>query len=226
MAGNLDMMGGLSPQSHTLGQDELLAQSASGAISDKQDDVLKMTSAVCKALGWYFWHHPLQVMRSKFTIPGVPDISTTQHITPDQRAQIPWDQLELNVDPYSLRHQTPQQRLQSMQQLFQSLILPTQQIWMQQGISMDWNAVFTQIGEWMDMPQLAEWLTVQDPIQPGSQGDGGGDALGMPAQTNRTYTRVNRPGQTSQGAANTQIQALLGGNPQNASMAKAFMSPK
>ena len=58
-AGNLDLLGGLSPQSDTVGQDELLASNASKRIADMQDRVTEFTTRIVKDLAWYLWNDPL-----------------------------------------------------------------------------------------------------------------------------------------------------------------------
>lgn len=58
IAGNLDVLGGLSAQSDTLGQDRILNQSANQRINDMQSRVYSFTTKVIEALGWYVWNDP------------------------------------------------------------------------------------------------------------------------------------------------------------------------
>lgn len=207
LAGNLEMMGGLAQQAKTLGQEELLAKSSSAGVADKQDQTVKFASSVINALCWFYHHHPQQEMKVLHDIPGLPK-PLARRIGPQQRQQIPWEDLGVKIDPYSLRHQTPEQRAQALVQLVTQIVMPMAQIAQQQGVALDMHALLGKLGKYMDMPDLAEILTIQEP--PAQEPTGGGEEPGMPAQTKRTYERVNR-GQETGPTKSTQLQqALLG----------------
>jgi hypothetical protein len=213
LSGNLDMMGGLSPQSKTLGQDKLLAENASAGVSDKQDQTVRFVSSVVKSLCWFYHHHPRQTMKVQHEVQGLPEYNFTRKVGPQQRQQVPWDDLGVKVDPYSLRHQTPEARAQALVQMTTQVVMPMMQIAQQQGIALDLHALLGKLGRYMDMPDLAEILTIQEPPaqDPGSAPST--DGPGMPSQTKRTYERVNRSQQTGPSQSTSLQQALLGRNP-------------
>lgn len=189
MAGNLDMMGGLSPQSKTLGQDQLLAQNASRAVSDMQDRTTNFTADCIKALCWYWWHDPRKVMRVNHPIPGLPSKSITRTVTPAQRSGR-FDDLQIDIDPYSMQHSTPQSRLASLNQVVTGTLIPMMPLLQQQGIMFDVNAYLQKVAQYLDMPDLADIITIQEPTQPAGQDQGGGmPRPGKPAQTSREYVR-------------------------------------
>jgi hypothetical protein len=192
LGGNLDMMGGLSPQSKTLGQDQLLAQNASRAVSDMQDRTTNFTAECLKALCWYWWHDPRKVMRVNHQIPGLPGKSILRQVGPDKRTGN-FDDLQIDVDPYSMQHSTPQSRLAALNQIVTQTLIPMMPILQQQGIMFDVNAYLQKVAQYLDMPDLADIITIQEPPQ-GAQPDQGGGAGGMPqpgkpATTSREYTR-------------------------------------
>jgi hypothetical protein len=123
-----------------------------------------------------------------------------------------FEDMKIRIDPYSMQAQTPQTKLSSIMQFLQTLYLPLAQMAQQQGITIDLHALFDKAGKYMDMPDLSDILTTQDPpsqdVSSGGQGEGGGPPPGKPNQTTRTYERRsigNSP--SSQGQ---QLQQKLG----------------
>ncbi len=213
-AGNIDMMGGLSPQSKTATQDQLLAQNASKAIADMQDRTLDFTASTIKALCWYWWHDPFLTQKSSYSLPGLPGVSMTRQVTPQMRRQGRFEDLDIRVDPYSLRHQSPQERLQGLNTILETIVLPMMPILQQQGITIDLHRTLQKMGEYMDMPELPELLTIQEPPRPETETSGAGeDAARMPATTQRTYTRESRSSQTPQATDRNRVTSLFGINP-------------
>ncbi len=211
MAGNLDMLGGLAPQSKTATQDEILAKNATGAMSDMQTSSLIFTESVGRALLWFHHHHPTQVHQSVYKVPGGGGIESTRNLTPKQRQRVPFDAIGCKVDPYSLSYQTPQMRLQALMQTLMQVYVPLAQQAQQQGVGLDMNKLFQKIGRMSDDPTLEEVLSVAAPVQeqPGEAQQG----PTKPPDTTRTYERISRPGRTDQGYAATQLMngASLGG---------------
>jgi hypothetical protein len=212
-AGNLDILGGLSPQSKTAKQDELLQQNSSAGVADLQQRMVTHTAAVMRSLCWYFHHDPVRVMQSTFSLPGMPELTLDREVTPQDRRQIPFEQLGVKVDPYSLQYQTPQARLAGMQQVVQTIVMPMSQLLQAQGISFDVNAYLKKVGEYMDMPDLADIITIREPPQTDPAGGGGEAGPGGPAETTRNYVRESMPGRTRQGNDMNMASSLMGANP-------------
>jgi hypothetical protein len=216
MAGNLETLGGLGPQSKTATQDKLLNANASGTMASMQDTVVQGTSSVIKALCWYFKHDPFRVQKSTFSIPGMPEIQHVRQVTPDQRRQVPWEEMDIKVDPYSLQGQTPQMRKQLLMQNLTQLIVPLMGLLQQQGIQVDMNQVLHKLGQYDDDPDLQDVLTIAAPPQQETPGQG--QKPPMPSVTERNYTRENTPGRTSEGDRLNNMNVLrganVGGNPE------------
>lgn len=207
VGGNLELLGGRGPQAKTASQDQLLNANASAGVADMQQKTVDHAASVLRALGWYWWNHPEKVMTSQHALPGLPGLAITRHVTPAMRRQGRWEDLELRVDPYSLRYQSPQQRLQSLMQIMQTIVMPIMPILQTQGISVDLNTLLRKVGEYTDQPDLPEILTIQAPAQ---GGDSGGEPPRMPQQTERSYTRTNVPGRTEKGNDQQVAAAMLG----------------
>ena len=210
LGGNIEMMGGLAPQSKTLGQDQMLQQNASGQVNEMQKQTVDFTSGVIESLCWYWWKDPFKVMKVGHSLPGLPDMSITRQVGPLQRLG-KFEDLQIEIDPYSMQHSTPQGRLAALNQVVQQTILPMQQLLQAQGISFDLNAYLQKVAQYLDMPDLSDIITIQEPPDPngpgGSDGGGGSDGSGKAAQTSREYVRRSLGGDTSK----NREQSMLNG---------------
>ncbi len=225
-AGNLDIMGGLSPQSKTATQDRMLNENSSRAITDLQERTTEFVAHVLKKMCWYWHNDPVKVQKTSHSIPGMPNHSIQRNVHPRNamdhlgrphllRRDGRFEDLGIKVDPYSLKHSTPESRMATLNQVMQQVVLPLMPILQQQGIGLDINAYLQKIALLMDMPDLVDVLTIQEPPQQGegSPGRGVPEAPQMPNQTERTYTRQNMPGRTRQGNDLNLANALQGVNP-------------
>lgn len=211
VSGNLDMLGGLSPQSKTVGQDKLLAENSSRTINDLQETTIKFVGDVTKSLCWYWWHDPAQVQKSIHSLPGLPDIQTVRKVTPKDRQQGKYEDLDIRIDPYSMQPATPQSRIAALNQVVTQIVIPMMTLMVQQGISFDINAYLSKLGQYMDLPDLGEVLTIMEPNQQQTVGASTGGAT-KPAQTERTYNRTNTPGQTREASDRNLVASMLGHN--------------
>lgn len=217
VAGNLDMMGGLSPQSNTLGQDEMLAKNASRQVLDLQDRTVGYTQTVTEALAWFWWHDPYSTHRSVFSLPGAPDLSIERRVTPADREKMPFEDIDLQIDPYSLTAQTPQGRIGVIQQIIQQVIIPGMQMFKEQGIALDLNRYLEIMAKYSNLPELQEIITFSKQPQEQSQTEkepGDPDYTSTaPAQKNTTTERIsNTTGGSRQGQDVVQQLMAAGGN--------------
>jgi hypothetical protein len=195
-AGNLEMMGGLAPQSKTLGQDEMLSANASGGIKDMQDQVVQYVSDVVRSMLWYWHHHPQKTMSSEYSVKGT-NASITRHVTPQDRKALHFDSIKLEVDPYSMAHRTPQQAAQALDDTVMKVVMPMAQLLQQQGVVFDVNAYLEKKAHYQDMPDLSDIITMQEPPPPEqAQGQGGPAGPSAQPETTRNYVRRSLGGDT------------------------------
>ena len=216
MAGGLSVMGGLAPQSDTARQDEMLNQNSSKTLVDFQQKTVRHAASVLEKMCWYWHHHPTNVMQSQYSVPGVTDISIDRKVTPEQREQIPWADLCVKVDPYSMQPSTPQSRLNDLVKTITTLFMPLAQQAMAAGVAIDFNKLFQKVGELGDQPDLQEVLTYQEPMQDEAIGES--HQKSMPNQTSRNYTRRSIP-QERDSDSDT-VMRLLGGHDMGGSPSK------
>jgi hypothetical protein len=178
-AGNLMTMGGLAAEAQTLGQEELLQQQSNGQISAMQDTTTTFVSKVCDSMLWYFWNDPTHIMQVPLNDPQLPDVKYVRTVHPwahdnphDLRRRGP--KPEIKIDPYSMRHTTPQQRVKDITGIITGLYTPLAQMFQQQGIVLDLNELLAIMGKNMDLPELQSIIKSSAPPPP--QGSGGDSA--------------------------------------------------
>lgn len=216
MAGNLEMMGGLSPQAKTARQDAMLNENASKGIADMQDRMIAFTSEVIESLLWYCWHDPQLIMKAPYSPRGLPDVQIMREVKPwnalDPRAMKRtgnWEDLQVKVDPYSLPHSTPQQRAGDLIGLVKEVWTPLAALAQQQGVVLDFNKFLEKIGQYRDMPDLIEIMSVRQP-PPQTEGGPPTQTGPRPAPEETTHVRENMPGRTRQGNDMMMMNALAG----------------
>jgi len=218
MAGNLDMLGGLGPQSETLGQDQLLSASASMRIQKMQKEVTEFTQDVLKDLMFYLWYDPNPKQRPVLKkAPGYESIAITVPFNPEDR-EGDYLQYNIRIEPYSMQHHSPESKMQGIRTILLEIIQPLLPMMQQQGITLNIEKLFKTISKLSNIVELNDIIeyTSISPNEPIGQSDY------LPQQapvTRRTYERINRPGATNSGKSQILQQALLGGKPQQSEMA-------
>ncbi len=211
MGGNLALLGGQAPQSKTAAQDELLNANAGQGMADKAAKTTDFVSRTVRALCWYWWHDPFNVQKSKHNLPGMPEMDIVRQVTPEMRKQGKFEDLEIKVDPYSMQYQTPQQRMAALDQVITQVFVPLAAQMAQSGIQADWNAYLALKSQFLEIPELADILTIREPPQTEDAG-GGGDRVSGPASTTREYVRHSMPGRTQRGNDMNMVNKLMGVN--------------
>ena len=210
--GNLDALGGLSPQAETLGQDRLLSASASQRLLRMQSTVTEYAHECIWTLSELLYNDPLITLPLTKRIDNY-EIQTLW--TPEDRES---DFMEYNMklEPYSLQYRSPSERLETIRQTMMQLVFPFSQMMAMQGIFVDFEKLYRTVAEYTGLDELNDILiytnqrqTEQGPVR----------SLQSPV-TNRINTRVNRPGATSQGQDEAMTRHLFGMNQQDSQMAQ------
>ena len=205
--GNLDALGGLSPQSDTLGQDRLLTMAASQRLVKMQNTTIDFAHDVISSLSQLLYNDP------RITIPQTKtfdNVTIKTYWTPEDREA---DFLEYNmtIEPYSLSYRSPSERLETIRQTMLQLMAPFMAQMQAQGIIVDFEQLFKIVGDYTGLDEFKQLLVYTNRT---STEEGPVRALQSP-NTTRTNVRVNRPGSTSQGKDEAMMTSLLGGGQQN-----------
>lgn len=209
LSGNLALLAGLGAQSPTARQDAMLNENASRTIRDMQERMIRFTGKICRALGW-FWHHdPFKTMNTTYQSQAMPEMELNRTVEPMQRMVIPWEQLQLKVDPYSMQPKTPQGRFRNVVEIITQLYMPLMQLAMQQGIVLDLKMLFRMAAEMLDEPDLNKLLTITEPMEV----QGPSHAAGGSGTKTSYNVRESLPGRTQKGDNMNFLNALRGVNP-------------
>ena len=184
MAGNLDAMAGLGPQSDTLGQDKLIHGAVSKREAKMQYHVVAFTANIMSDIGWMLWVDAVKEIPGQRHESGI-DLPIDASWTPGEREG---DYLQYNfkVEPYSMAYKSPTERMQSLTAFLRDLALPLREEIRAQGGSIDFKAIVEDYADMADMPRIKRWITFDDGYEPTTPE---GNAPGMPANTSREYVR-------------------------------------
>lgn len=216
--GNLDSLGGLSPQSRTLGQDELLSSSASQRIADMQARTLEFTTGIIKSFAWWTWTDPVREQLVQRRMMG-----TAQDVnfewTPETRNG-DFLQYNFDVNPFSMAHSTPAMKLQGLLNFLQGMVFPALPMLEAQGKTINFDSLVKTVSRLGNIPEVEDVIVDSGAPTPIMEGPAEGDPQPKVAPvTKRTYERVNRPGGTRQGQDAVTVRALMGAASQPEEMA-------
>lgn len=214
-AGNLDSYGGLSPQADTLGQDQLIHETASRQLKAMQDRMVEFTEQIVRDLAYYRWHDPIRTDNVTKRIEGV-DFDFQSQFGPASKLGMFFN-YQFEVVPYSMQHRTPAMRLQTMLQMLEKVIMPTTPLMQQQGLGLDVREMIRTIANYSDMYELNNWLRYSPESGGGHLADEEREPLPsiLSGNRDRTVTRINRPDRTRRAADYALTQTLLGGGVQD-----------
>lgn len=205
-AGNIDLVGGLGPQSETLGQDTLLTQSANKTISYYQENMVEFTRGLIESLAWYLWDDPVLEQKLAMEVPETGD-ELPFTWTPESRIG-DFSDYAFSVEPYSLPHMPPGARAAGITQLLNTVIMPLLPAMQQEGVSLDVDRLLRTLGKYTGLTEINDIVRFSG-IDPESRATG--DGPGMPANTTRTEIRKGAGGTTAQGLERVLAQGMGGG---------------
>lgn len=217
LAGNLDAMAGLGPQSQTVGQDQLILGTVDRRLGRMSENVLSKVIRVVTDIGWYIWNSSETFMTER-GVDGT-QIKVPVVIGPQNRVGDFYD-FDFTIAPYSLSYSPPGQRAQMLVSLVTQLILPALPMMQQQGVEVDFSVLLQLLANENAMPELNNIIKTGVP----NAYSAGSDSPPKPAVTSRTYERVNRPGATREGNTQTMMQMASGKGVQPAQQ-QAMMRP-
>jgi hypothetical protein len=213
-AGNLNMLGGLGPSSETVGQDRLMSEAAGARAQDMSQLTIKFSKGIFKALAWYEWTDPI---RKRIVEKRIGDTSVSlRREWSDETREGDFLDYNFDIDVYSMQDNSPSVQLQKLGMVVDRYIVPLLPLIQQQGGTFDIKALLAQVAELSNLPAVAELVKFQDQPQEVQQTQGNPRPSFKPAETRRTYERINRPGATRSGRTGALTQLLFGGNIQNA----------
>jgi hypothetical protein len=190
---NLSLIGGRGPQAKTATQEKLLNANAGAGMAVMTRRVEAFVAKVGRSLLELSHMHPTLKMSSDYRVPGT-GISATRDLPPaghPQGRNWPMSKMKFQLDPYSINHRGPEERLAFIDASVEKLI-PIMPMLEQKGTSFDgpkWLEFRAELG---NEPRLKEIFVSREP----TGGDGATETphnRTLPMQTERNYTRTNIP---------------------------------
>ena len=218
-AGNLDALGGLSPQSETIGQDRMLAEAASARMKFMADQTIDFAKSIFRSLAWYEWTDPIRKRKIQKGVKGT-DISVQLEWSEETRKGEFLD-YNFDIDVYSMQDDSPSTKLQKIGMALERFIFPMIPMLEQQGAYIDLQSLTHLLAKYSNLPELEDMVKFADRgVQPQQQMGGGSPTPSFkPSNTTRTYERVNRPGATRHGKDDVMSRFLMGSGVQDSEMA-------
>lgn len=204
--GNLDVLGGLSPQAPTLGQDRMLDENASKRMAEMQKRTVLFTRDVVSAIAYYMMTDPIIDEPVLKRVEG-----TSQEVmgrfNTDGIEEAGMDAFNTVIEPYSMVNRSPAEHLRAVTMVFQQFIAPFAEMMQAQGIGVNFEALLRLIARYANIPEINDFVVFM-----GNEvgGEGSGAQARGPAATTRTYERVNRPGATRTAKDDTMMRTLMG----------------
>ncbi len=210
--GNLDSLGGLGPQSETLGQDQLMSAAASQRVADMQDCVGKFAKGVMEALAFHVWHDPSTQYELEKPVAGS-NKRTAPFIFSDETREGDWLDYNIDVEPFSMTHQTPQMRIAALKDAFNTFVMPSAQLLQQVGKMPDMDKVLDMLARDSNQPELRELITSSQGVgvMPTPTGIEKEVSKGSAPTGNKgKYEHIHRSGATRSGKDEVLANALVG----------------
>jgi len=176
-AGNLQLLGGLGPQAETLGQDRLNAENASQRMKGMQKRVNGFLGGVFRSVTWWLFHD------SRIDLPLIkPNPGAVAGIrlrlTPED---MEGDFLDYNIEvnPYSMQSRTPQEELNLLMNIMNTMVFPFPDQLAQQGVTINWPKLLRRVAELSNIKGIDEYLMFTGQAAPPK------GSVGSPPQTIR-----------------------------------------
>jgi len=208
LAGNVESLDGLGASSETVGQDKMMQASANQRIAGMQDQVMRFTRDIISDYGYWLWTDPMQTYNMELDFPDVPTVQS--ELTPAERQTHSFYEHELEIEPHSMQYLSPGQRLQSINQIVQSVIIPSLPLMQQQGMGIDMEALLNIYAKYSNLPELNDIVTTAAEEAPAPD-----DPRQSPV-TSRQTERISRAGEATPGRSEQEMiqQMMSGSEPQ------------
>lgn len=214
-AGNLDSLGGLAAMTETVGQDRLMAESASAQVRDMADLTQDAAQEIMRALAYYEWHDPIRVRMLEKKI-GNTDLVVNEEFGPDDKHG-DFDLYDIKIDVYSMQDNSPSVKLQKIMALTNNFLVPMQPMLQAAGGTIDVQLLLKYIAKYSDLPEVNEIVTF---IEPGQGVEVEHAPAGRPASQPGNEPRSRVSGKTREGQSAVIQQQLLGKGMQDSEAAQ------
>jgi hypothetical protein len=211
--GNLDAIGGLGPQSETLGQDRLISESASRRMKKMSARTVAVATEIVRDIArWEIWTNPGVAVETQRVVPGFNDVAVPVVVS-QNTLRGDFTDFNFSISIHSMVDRSPEELLQ-FGFSFIDRLAPIWPMLAEQGISLNVESLIDFAATAVNFPELRRFFTYQNPSIP--QRGMFGDSPVKPGATKRTYERISRSAATRDGTEKSMMAALVGaGGPSN-----------
>ena len=163
VAGNPDVIGGLTSRAKTLGQEQMLAGNASIRIGDMRGFVYELAENIIRKLARYVWDDPF--LRVPLGSKRVGEWDFPLLWEPDEREGRLSD-YDFNITAYSRQSDTPEEKYGRLVDLMQKVILPLAQLGLPMGQHLDIDVLTNVAGKLQDITEIEDLWIEGEPIAP------------------------------------------------------------
>jgi hypothetical protein len=183
----------------------MLTASANQRVAGMQDLVMEFTRDILKDYGYWLWEDPVQTYDVELEFAELPAV--TSQLTPEERQTHSVYEHEVRIEPYSMQYLSPGQRLQSINQIVQGILIPSLPLMQQQGMGINMESLLEVYAKYANLPELRDIVVSQGNPPPGASEE----ARQSPVTT-RTNERINRAGPATPGRSEQEmIQQMMSG---------------
>lgn len=212
-AGNLDSLGGLSPQADTATQEKLISEATGARMQSMADRTVEFAQAIFKRLAWYLWTDPVRERTIHKIASKRYGLGISKKWTPETRDG---DFLDYNfdIDVFSIQDDSPATRVQKVITAFERIVFPLMPMMQEQGAYIDLKELTDYVGKNSNIPELSSFVkfTSATPEEVEMRGNPMPE-IEKPRKSpfsRHVYERVNRPGATRHGRDDTMSRILMG----------------
>ena len=164
-SGSIDSLGGLSPMSSTIGQDKLLADSASAQVKKMADKTSDFIKDIFKALAYYEWNNPIKTRTIKKPLPN--NAGTINFPWNQESRQGKFTDYNIGINIYSLQDDSPMTQLQKLGAFMQQYVYPAVPAIQQMGGFIDWRFIIKEAARLANFSNIGDKIVQfpDDPIQ-------------------------------------------------------------
>lgn len=222
MGGNLTALGGLGPQSETVGQDQMFLQQANERVEDWQETTFEFTKELIEAIADFRFDDPLHTLGESKELPGGLGLEIESDSLDAFNRQGGREDFVFEINPYSQEHDTPKSKLAAILQLTDRMLQAI-------AIAGPGSAMFDVqeyqqiLARFGNVPELARLFKFQPTGVPMAEPGGGRNGGTKSPVTSRTYTRKGSSG-TQSARDHEMTMALMGAARSPSSGANARMA--
>ncbi len=209
LLGNLDTLGGLSPQADTLGQERLLSAGASRRLDDMRDRITDTVTTVQESIGDYIWNDPDldKFFTKRIGGPGLAGVDATIRFNSELKEG---DLIDYNIGilANSMNELTPAERLETVTKFVERFYIPLAPMLEQQGVQLDFKELTHLVARYTGVCELTSIIKTGMPPPP--LVNGSGDRARQSPVTTRNTVRRSIPGASRSGKDDVLTRIMMG----------------